>query len=346
MLGSMNIIYFYNQGEEWEKEYVAGKLGTAGGVSLSFLAGSVQDHPEYRNDDAEMLAVFVNSHIGKDELERFPKLKFIAARSTGYDNIDLAEAVRRGITVSNVPTYGENTVAELAFALLLMVSRKMYDAYKQVEQDGNFSKAGLTGFDLKGKTIGVVGTGHIGAHSVKIAKGFDMEVIAYDPFPKPDLEKELGFKYVSLDELFAASDIITIHVPYLPATHHLIGMGNVGKIKRGCVLINTARGQIVETDALVHGLKDGTFLGAGLDVLEEENYMGDETALLFQEHPNAESLKTVLGNHYLIDHPRVIITPHNAFNTREAITRILDTSLDNIKSFATGTPKNIVAVKK
>lgn len=336
----MNIIYFYN--EEWEKEYVAGKLA---GENVTFLLGSVQDHADYRNDEAEALAVFVNSHVGKEEMERFPKLKFIAARSTGYDNIDLTETAARSITVSYVPTYGENTVAEFAFALLLMVSRKMYDAYKQVEQDGNFGKAGLTGFDLKGKTIGVIGTGHIGENSIKIAKGFGMNVIAYDPFAKPELAKELEFTYMSFDDLLSQSDVITIHVPYLPATHHMISMQNVGKIKKGCVLINTARGAIVETDALVHGLKDGTFLGAGLDVLEEENYMGDETALLFQEHPNAESLKTVLENHYLMDHPRVIIAPHNAFNTREAITRILDTSIENIRAFKVGTPKNLVLKK-
>jgi len=336
----MNIIYFYN--EEWEKEYVGGKLASE---NITFLRGSVQDYPDFRSDDAEALAVFVNSRVGKEELDRFRALTFIAARSTGYDNIDLAEAEARGIKVSNVPTYGENTVAELAFALLLMVSRKMYDSYKQIEQDGNFSKSDLTGFDLKGKTIGVVGTGHIGVHSIKIAKGFEMNVIAYDPFAKPELAAELGFEYSSFDDLLARSDIITIHVPYLPATHHMINMGNVGRIKKGCVLVNTARGPIVETDALVHGLKDGTFLGAGLDVLEEENYMGDETALLFQEHPNADSLKTVLANHYLIDHPRVIITPHNAFNTREAITRILDTSIDNLLAYSQGSPKNLVAKK-
>lgn len=337
----MNIIYFYN--EEWEKEYVAGKLADE---NVTFLLGSVQDHPDFRSDDTEALAVFVNSHVGKEEMERFPALKFIAARSTGYDNVDLSEAEARGIKVSNVPTYGENTVAEFAFALLLMVSRKMYDAYKQVEQDGNFGKTGLTGFDLKGKTIGVVGTGHIGEHSIKIAKGFEMNVIAYDPFPKQELADKLGFTYVSFDDLLAQSDVITIHVPYLPDTHHMINMGNVGKIKKGAVLINTARGPIVETDALVHGLKDETLLGAGLDVLEEENYMGDETALLFQDHPSADSLKTVLENHYLMDHPRVIIAPHNAFNTREAITRILDTSIENTKAFAAGAPKNLVAAKK
>lgn len=337
----MNIVYFYN--EEWEKEYAAGKLV---GENVTFLHGSLQDHiGECQGDNIEALSVFVNSHIGKEELDKFPKLRFIAARSTGFDHIDIAETAARNIVVSNVPTYGENTVAEQAFALLLAVSRKIYDSYKQIEQDGNFSQSGLTGFDLKGKTLGVVGTGHIGVHSIRIGKGFEMNVIAYDPFAKPELAAEMGFTYVSFDDLLAQSDVITIHVPYMSATHHMLHMGNVGKIKHGAVLINTARGAVVETDAMVHALKDGTLLGAGLDVLEEENYMGDETALLFQEHPNAESLKTVLENHYLIEHPRVIITPHNAFNTREAIQRILDTSLSNIESFKNGTPTNVVVKK-
>ncbi len=336
----MNIVYFYN--EEWEKQYVTEKLVDE---NVTFLLGCIQDHPEYRNDDAEAIAIFVNSHVGKEEMDRFPKLKFIAARSTGFDHIDIAEATARGIVVSNVPTYGENTVAEQAFALLLTLSRKIYDSYKQIEQDGNFGKAGLTGFDLKGKTIGVLGTGHIGAHAIKIAKGFEMNVIAYDAFAKPELATELGFTYVSFEDLLVQSDIITVHVPYMKETHHMINMGNVGKIKRGAVLINTARGAVVETDALVHALKDGILLGAGLDVLEEENYMDDESLLFFQDHPNADALKTVLENHYLIEHPRVIITPHNAFNTREAIQRILDTSLSNIKSFEAGTAQNIVVKK-
>lgn len=336
----MKLVYFYN--EEWEKEYVAGKMQ---GFEVEFLQGTVQNHADYRNDDAEALAVFVNSHVGAGEMDRFPKLKFIAARSTGFDNIDLTEAEKRGIKVSNVPTYGENTVAEFAFALLLALSRKIYDSYKRIEDTGSFSKEGLTGFDLKGKTIGVVGTGHIGLNSIAIAKGFGMNVLAFDVFRNEEQAAKLGFSYATFDDLLAQSDIITLHAPYNPHTHHMINKENVSKIKHGAYVINTARGGLVETDALVWGLEKGIIAGAGLDVLEEEEFTGDESALLMQEHPKAEELRVLLENHYLINHPRVIITPHNAFNTREAITRILDTSLGNLSAFQTGNPTNVVVKK-
>lgn len=336
----MKLVYFYN--EEWEKEYVAGKMA---GWEVEFLQGTVQNHGDYRNDDAEALAVFVNSHVGAVEMDRFPKLKFIAARSTGFDNIDLVEAEKREIKISNVPTYGENTVAEFAFALLLALSRKIYDSYKRIEDTGSFSKEGLTGFDLKGKTIGVVGTGHIGLNSIAIAKGFGMNVLAFDVFRNEEQAAKIGFTYATFDDLLSQSDIITLHAPYNPHTHHMINKENVGKIKHGAYVINTARGGLVETDALVWGLEKGIIAGAGLDVLEEEEYTGDEVALLMQEHPKAEELRVLLENHYLIDHPRVIITPHNAFNTREAITRILDTSLGNLESFQAGAPTNLVVKK-
>lgn len=337
----MKIIYFY--GEEWEERYVGERLKD---YRIEFLKGPIQDHSDFGDKDAEVLSVFVKSTIDKDVMDRFPNLKLIATRSTGFDHIDLAEAKARGITVSNVPAYGANTVAEFAFALLLTLSRKIYDAYDQIEETGSFSQVGLRGFDLAGKTIGIIGTGSIGRHAVHMAKGFAMNVIAYDAYPNEDFAKEAGFTYVSLDELLAQSDIISIHVPYFPETHNMINVDNYQKIKRGAYLINTARGQIVETEAIVRALREEVLAGAGLDVLEEEGVMmGDETELLIGEHPNAEQLKKVLSNHYLIDHPRVIITPHNAFNTQEAIERILDTTADNIEAFKGGNPANVVATK-
>jgi D-lactate dehydrogenase len=309
---------------------------------IVFKAGYLGQYPDFRDNEAEILSIFVTSHLGKEEMDRLPKLKFIATRSTGFDHIDLAEAGRRGIKVSNVPSYGENTVAEQAFALLLCLSRKIYDSYKQIEQDGKFSSDGLKGFDLGGKTIGIVGLGRIGIHSARIAKGFEMNILAYDKFPNELAIKDYGVKYVSLDELLAQSDIISLHAPYLPETHHLINLNNIGKIKKGAYLINTARGGLVDTGALIRGLQDGNLAGAGLDVLEEENFMLDELSLLNNPHPNADSLKTILQNHYLIDHPRVIITPHTAFNTQEAIERIIETTVGNLKGFVGGTAINIV----
>lgn len=336
----MKLIYFYN--EEWEKEYVSSRMPE---WEISFLDGGVQKHPEYKDSEAEALAVFVNSKVGAEEMDRFPKLRFIAARSTGFDNIDLAEAKKRNIQVSNVPTYGENTVAEFSFALLLALSRKIYTSYKNIEINHSFSTQGLTGFDLKGKTIGIVGTGHIGMNAVRMAKGFGMNVLAYDVVQKKDEAQALGFEYVSFEDILGRSDIISLYAPYNEHTHHMINKDNVEKIKRGAWLINTARGGLVETDALVYALEKGIIAGAGLDVLEEEKNTSDETSLLLGEHPMEEELKLVLANHYLIWHQNVIITPHNAFNTREAVMRILDTSVKNLKAYSEGNCENLVAQK-
>jgi len=328
--------------EEWEKEYITSRMPK---WEIVFLEGSIQKHQEYKDESVEVLAVFVNSKIGAEEMDCFPKLRFIAARSTGFDNIDLVEAKKRNIQISNVPTYGENTVAEFSFALLLSLSRKIYTSYKNIEINHSFSTQGLTGFDLKEKTIGIVGTGHIGMNAIRIAKGFGMNIIAYDVTPKKDEAQALGFEYVSFDDILARSDIISLYAPYNEHTHHMINHQNVENIKHGAWLINTARGGLVETDALVYALEKGIIAGAGLDVLEEEKNTSDETALLLGEHPMEEELKLVLANHYLIWHKNVIITPHNAFNTREAITRILDTSVKNLEAHHTGNHINLVTEK-
>ena len=331
------IASFYN--EPWEQEYLKAKLPEYEWV---FYTGSMQDNPDARDAEAEVLSIFVKSHVDAVALDRFPNVKFIATRSTGFDHIDLDETAKRGIVVSNVPFYGENTVAEFAFALLLMLSRMTYEGHDRIIKTGSFSPQGLRGFDLKGKTLGVVGTGHIGRHVIRMAKGFEMNVVAFDVKRDDAYAKEAGISYATFDELLAESDIITLHAPYNPHTHHLINRDNVEKIKKGAYLINTARGGLVETDALVYALEKGIIAGAGLDVLEEEGYLLDKTALLNDQHPNVESLKTMLENHYLIDHPRVIITPHMAFNTDEALKRILDASAENIQAFKAGSPINVV----
>jgi len=336
----MKTAYFSK--EDWEEDYIKEKIPN---VEVEFYRGSLQDHPNVSGDDIDVLSVFVISHIGKDEMDRFPNLKFIATRSTGFDHIDLAEAQKRGIVVSNVPAYGENTVAEFAFALLLTVSRKTYDAYDRIVEKGSFSQDGLRGFDLAGKTIGVVGGGRIGGHAIKIAKGFGMDVIVFDLHEDKELAEKLGFSYVPLDELLSRSDIITLHVPYNEHTHHMINNENIEKIKKGAYLINTSRGAVVETRALVRALEEGILAGAGLDVLEEEKDMGAEEEMFFDDTVSEERLRTILANQYLIDHPRVIITPHNAFNTDEAIKRIVDTTADNINAFAAGSPANTIIPK-
>lgn len=333
----MRIHYF--SGEAWEEAYVRGKLPNE---NITFHTESLGALPDLTDAEAEVLCPFIESRIGEAEMSRFPALKLIATRSTGFDHIDLLAAKAHGIVVANVPFYGENTVAEFAFALLLSLSRRIIDADERV-RDGTFSPKGLRGFDLSGKTIGIIGTGHIGAHMIRMCKGFGMKVVGFDAFPNAELSHTLDFSYVTLPELLAQSDIITIHVPYNEHTHHLINKENIGICKKSSYLINTARGAVVETDALVEALKNGTLAGAALDVLEEEGDLSDETALLTSAHPKAEDLKIMLENHYLITHPRVIVTPHLAFNTQEAIERILDTTIENIQHFASGSPTNIVS---
>ena len=336
----MRIAYFYN--EEWEQEYVSKKFSDD---TFNFIKGSTRDHLEASDTDAEVLSVFVNSPVDAALFDRFPSVRFIAARSTGFDHIDFAEAARRGIRVSNVPTYGEHTVAEFSFALLLALSRKIVDAQNRIEESGSFSQDGLRGFDLKGKTIGIIGTGHIGERMINMARGFDMKIIAFDAYPKPELAAALGFTYLPFEEVLATSDIVSLHAPYNAHTHHMINMQNIHTLKRGSYLINTSRGGLVETMAIVKGLEDGILAGAGLDVLEEEGQMVDEGVILTSEHPNQESLRVVLANHYLVKHPRVIVTAHIAFDTQEAIERILNVTIDNIGAYKGGVPINLVVQK-
>ena len=333
----MTIHYF--SGEDWEEEYVRTKLP---GETIVFHKGTLAENPDLSDPAADTLCIFIDSKIGEAELNRFPALRLIATRSTGFDHIDLAAAKARGITIVTVPSYGENTVAEFAFALLLTLSRRIPEAQALVKS-GTFSPAGLRGFDLEGKTMGIIGCGHIGMHMIRMANGFGMNVLGFDMHPSDELAQKYNFAYASLDELLAQSDIISIHVPYNPHTHHLINKGNIGTIKKGAYLINTARGAVVETEALVAALGNGTLAGAGLDVLEEEGDLNDEMQLLTAPHPNEEELKVTLANNYLIDHPRVVVTPHAAFNTTEAITRILDTTIGNIRSFENGSPTNALA---
>ena len=333
----MKIHYF--SGETWEDAYVRTKLPHE---DIDFHEGPLSAYPELKDANAEVLCTFVESRIGEEELDRFPALKLIATRSTGFDHINLAAAAARGIRVANVPSYGEHTVAEFTFALLLALSRRVIDADERV-REGTFSPTGLRGFDLAEKTLGVIGCGHIGTHVIRMGNGFGMRVIGFDAHPHADLAETLGFTYLPLAELLASSDIVTVHVPYNEHTHHLLNRENLGTLKKGAYLNNTARGGVVETDALVEALQSGVLAGAGLDVLEEEGDLGDEAVLLAAPHPNAKELKITLENHYLISHPRVIVTPHLAFNTKEAVERILNTTIENIKGFEAGTPTNIVS---
>ena len=321
----MKIAFFDLEG--WEEEILRAEFE---GHELMLFNDSLQNHLD-ELADAEAISVFIHSPVRKEEMERMPKLRIIATRSTGFDHIDLEEAKKRGIVVFNVPAYGQNTVAEFTFALILALTRKLLEAARRVKE-GKFTTEGLRGMDLMGKTLGVVGTGRIGRHVIRIAKGFGMNVIAYDAYPNESLSEELGFEYVSFEELLEKSDIITFHVPYLPSTHHMLNQENIGKLKKGVIIINTARGPVIDTEALVKGLKEGIIGGLGLDVLEGERLMNVDDAAGLTE----EQLRILEENHILLKHDNVIITPHTAFNTHEAVRRILDTTIQNLKEMPEG----------
>jgi len=324
--------------QDWEQKYLRGRID--GAHELVALREVLEDKHLSRIADAEIVSPFIYSKLTAARLAKLPKLKMVATRSTGFDHIDIAECAKRGIMVCNVPFYGENTVAEHTFALILALSRKVHEAFVRVRA-GNFSLDGLRGFDLKDKTIGVIGAGRIGLHVIRIARGFGMKVLAFDVKRDNFWAEVLGFEYADLNDLLGRSDIITLHAPYNRHTHHLINRDNIDKIKRGAILINTARGGLVNTDALLKALDDGILAGAGLDVLEGEETIYEESALL-GDAVNPEKLRTALQNHVILKKPNVVFTPHNAFNSQEALERILDTTAENIAAYVAGTAKNVV----
>ncbi len=291
--------------------------------------------------DAEVVSTFIYSELDRQVLERLPAIKLIATRSTGFDHVDISYCRERGIVVSNVPSYGENTVAEHVFALLLAISHRMREATDRA-RNGEFSPLGLQGFDLAGKTLGVVGVGAIGQHVARIARGFEMQVIAYDPRPDEVLAGTLGFRYAPFNDVLAIADILTLHVPATPQTTGLLAGEEFARMKDGVVLINTARGSLIDPRALIEALRRGKVAAAGLDVMADEPMIREEAQLICSVFCNQHDLRNLVADHVLLRMPNVIVTPHSAFNTREAIGRIVETTIANIEAFIDGRPTNIV----
>lgn len=333
----MHIAFFEYEG--WEEAVMRKNFPND---EMVFLAGPLNDETIPTQTDYDTIVIFVGSRITATTLAAFPNLKFIATRSTGFDHIDLDACKSCGITVSYVPGYGDNTVAEFAFGLLLSLTRKIYQGIHQMKETGLLSQEGLRGMDIKGKTIGIIGTGRIGRESIAIAKGFGMNVLAYDLFPNVPLSSTLGFKYVSLAELLGSSDAISLHCPLTKETAHLLNAETFTQVKKGAYLVNTARGGLVETEALVMALKNGTLAGAAIDVFEGENETRNEFGFIESDTATKEALSIVLENEMLMKMPNVLMTPHVAFDSNEALARILNTTMDNIKGFASGTPVNLI----
>ena len=291
--------------------------------------------------DVEVVSTFIYSQLDRSVLEQLESLKMIATRSTGFDHIDVDYCREHDITIANVPTYGQNTVAEHVFGLLLTLSHNLYEAVDRTRR-GDFSPKGLQGFDLYGKTLGVVGTGDIGQCVIRIAKGFAMRVIAYDVQEDEGAAQALNFEYVDMDRLLTESDVITLHVPGSEKTRHLISHEAFDKMKEGVVLINTARGEVVDMQALVRALAEGKVAGAGLDVLPEEPVVREEAELLRSVYQRKHNLESLLADSVVMRVRNVVVTPHSAFNTREAVHRIIEVTAANIEAFAAGQPQNVV----
>lgn len=324
--------------EEWEKPYLKEKLS---GNDLFFSEDKLTKESLSQIKDAEILSTFIYSKLSQEILPQLLKLKLIATRSTGFDHIDLDYCRSKNITVCNVLTYGINTIAEHTFSLILALSRKLFPSVERTKR-GDFTLDGLRGFELAGKTLGIIGLGHIGKRVAEIAKCFKMKVLVYTRHPTPKLAEQLGITFVELPELLKNSDIVSLHVPLTSETKHLINKNNITLIKKGSILINTARGAVVETEAIVWALEKGILSGAGLDVLDEECALKEERELLTKEFLKTCDLKTQLLNHVLLTKDNVVITPHNAFNSNEALKEILETTVTNITSYLDGNPINVL----
>lgn len=316
-------------------------------------------NPQESDRDAEIFCIYIHTRFSAGLIDQYRKLKLIATRSIGYDHIDLQECTSRGITVSNVPGTDANSVAEHTFALMLALSRRLNEV-REANKGRKFSYERLRGFELKDKTLGVVGTGRIGLRVVHIALAIGMKVIAYEPYNKSLMAEILGLRYVSFEELLGSSHVISLHTPLTPETLHMLDREAFAKMRRGVVLINTARGALVDTVALIDALDTGIVAGAGLDVLEEESVMQTDAMKIITEriikhlqsasseefsmkHPErVQQLQTLMDNKKLLARPNVVFTPHVAFNSIEAVERINAETVENIDAFLRGEPTHVV----
>ena len=280
---------------------------------------------------AQAVCVFVNDQVDRPCLEALAAqgIKLVALRCTGFNNIDLAAAKELKLPVTRVPVYSPYAVAEHAVALLLTLNRKIHRAYNRV-RELNFSLNGLEGFDLHGKTAGILGTGKIGRITAQILRGFGMQMLAYDPFPASDWAAQAGVEYVSLDTLLGRSHVVSLHVPLNKATNRIIREETLRLMRPGAILLNVSRGQLVDTAALIEALKSGQLGGVGLDVYEEEEgiFFEDLSGRVLQDDELAR----------LLTFPNVLVTAHQAFLTRKALADIACTTVANLNALATGRP--------
>ena len=302
------------------------RANTTYGHELTFLEPRLTAETAAMAVGFPAVCSFVNDRIDRQALERLHSggTRLIALRSAGYNHVDLRAAAELGFTIVRVPAYSPHAVAEHAVALILALNRRIHRAYNRV-REGNFGLDGLEGYDLHGKTVGVIGTGRIGAVFAGIMRGFGCRVLAFDTYPDATFAESGGVTYVELPQVFREADIISLHVPLTPATRHMIGPEALQSMKRGIVLINTSRGALIDTRALIAALKTGHIGAAGLDVYEEEE------GIFFRDLSDQVLQDDVLAR--LLTFPNVLITSHQAFLTREALDAIAATTLENIRVF-------------
>lgn len=322
--------------------------------SLAEHEVSFVDSAEQVPEDAEIVSVFVNSRINGVFLKAHPHVRLVTTRSSAVDHLDAGEAKKRKVVLAHVPDYGAATVAEHTFALILGVARKLRQCMESGRRGRGVSER-LRGVELKGKTLGVIGAGRVGLQVVRIARGFAMNCVAFDMHQNLPMAEALGFQYVTLDRLLKVSDVITLHVPLTPRTRNLLNAGRLAKCKQGVILINTARGALVDIDALLAALDSGQVGGMGLDVLEDDQGFNKDPAKLIGaqivqkiqamatpggdpglRNDRLRELRGIMRNRQLLEHANVFFTPHVGFNSVEAIERINVGTVENIRDFIAG----------
>ncbi len=314
----------------YDREYLA-QAASAERITWHFHEFRLRAETASAAKGAQSVCIFVNDQADRACLEALAALgvKLIALRCAGYNNVDLAAARELGFSVVRVPAYSPHAVAEHAVGLLLTLNRKIHRAYNRV-RELNFSLSGLVGFDIHGKTVGIIGTGRIGRIAAQIFRGFEAEVVAHDPFPSHDWAAAHGIRYTDFDTLLAASDIVSLHVPLLPETRHLLNAQTLARTKPGVFIVNTSRGKLIDTTALIAALKSGHVGGVALDVYEEEE------GVFFEDLSGQVLLDDELS--HLLIFPNVLITAHQAFLTHEALSEIARVTTANILALETREP--------
>ena len=325
----MNTVAFYDT-KPYDREYFE-RAPEANRLRWQFHEFRLTSQTAASVDGAQAVCVFVNDRLDAPCLQQLHQagVRLVALRCAGFNNVDLNAAKSLGIAVTRVPAYSPHAVAEHTVGLLLTLNRKIHRAWNRVREH-NFSLAGLVGFDVAGKTIGIVGTGKIGKITAQIFRGFDATVLAFDPAPAPDWARQHGVRYTEFDALLAASDIVSLHLPLSPQTRHLLNAETFARMKPGAFLVNTSRGKLVDTTALIESLKSGRLGGVALDVYEEEE------GIFFEDHSGEILQDDELSR--LLTFPNVLITAHQAFLTREALSEIARVTTANLLQLETGEP--------